>query len=405
MPGGSITVLEFKALFRLRDVLQSANSFDQILDAACDVLAEVLDVSRVSVQIFSPSGETRFQASRGLSESYRRLIEERWRVTFDPQAPRTFISPRLEGDEREPLWREIVGEGIRALISVPLVAQEKLLGKVVAYRDQPHDFSRHEIELMEVIANIVAIAVSRQQSDEARDQALAELRRAQEELKTYHDLMTHDVTNFAATLSGLMERLLAGTGGTLTTEQETLLRRAARQVYQLTRLADNAKQLSRIRERGLAPSGSPLDLCDIVNRMARIVRAAQFDRPLRVEIRCPPGLRIPGVPFIESVFLNLFDNAVRHTPGQGGVQVEVEAAGMEARTRIAVRGGPPPDEEMLAHLFERYQPGARSTGSGLGLALIREIVERAGGEVRVGRADAFGMKVFEVTLTLPSVEG
>jgi signal transduction histidine kinase len=405
MSGGSITVLEFKALFRLRDVLQSAKSFEQILDAACDVLAEVLDVSRVSVQIFSASGETRFQASRGLSESYRRLIEERWRVTFDPRTPQTFVSPRLEGDEREPLWREIVAEGIRALISVPLVAHEELLGKVVAYRDQPHDFSRHEIELAEMIAHVVAIEVSRHQSDEARDRALGELRGAQGELKAYHDLMTHDVTNFAATLSGLMERLLARAEGALTPAQETLLRRATRQVYQLTRLADNAKQLSRIRERGLAPSGTPLDLCDIVNRMAHIVRAAHFDRPLRVEVRCPPGLKVPGVPFIESVFLNLFDNAVRHTPGQGVVQVELEAAAVEGRTWIAVRGGPPPDEELLSHLFERYRPGARSTGSGLGLALIREIVERAGGEVRVGRADAFGEKVFEVTLTLPSVEG
>ena len=402
MSDGAVTVEEFRALFRLRDALQSAESYDQILDAVCDVVGSILGVRRVSVQVFSAAGQTRFQASRGLSEPYRRLIEERWRSIFDASNPTTFVSPHLEGDDREPLWREIVEEGIRALISVPLVVQGKVLGKLVGYHDEPHPFSRHEIELAEIVANVVAIAVSRQQSDEARDRALSELGRAQDELRAYHDLVTHDVTNFAGILTGIVDRLLAPAGRTFTPEQEDLLRRAGRQLFQLTRLSENAKNLSRIREKGLAPAGPPVDLCGVIERMAETVRAAHFDRPLEVELECPAELKVSGIPFLESIFLNLFDNIVRHTPGGLTPRVEARASPEDGHVRVTIRGGPPPDEKLLSHLFERYRPGAHSTGSGLSLALIREIVGRAGGEVRVGIAPGPEGKVFEVSLTLPS---
>lgn len=399
MSDGPVTVEEFRALFRLRDALQTAESYEQILEAVCDVVGSILGVRRVSVQVFSPEGQTRFQAARGLSDAYRRLIEERWRSTFDPGAPRTFVSPHLEGDDREPLWREIVAEGIQALISVPLVAHGRLLGKVVAYHDRPHPFTRHEIDLADIVANIAAVAVSRQQSDEARDRALAELGQARDELRAYHDLVTHDVTNFAGILTGIVDALLAGT-----TDPDDLLRRARRQLFQLTRLAENAKNLSRIREKGLGPAGPPVDLCAVIERMAETVRAAHFDRTFEVVVDCPAGIKVAGIPLLESIFLNLFDNIVRHTPAGTTPRLRARAVPVDGRVSISIQGGPPPDAELLSHLFERHRPGGRSTGAGLSLALIREIVGRCGGDVRAGLASAPEGNVFEVSLTLPAAE-
>jgi K+-sensing histidine kinase KdpD len=405
MSDGAITVAEFQALFRLRDVLQSAALHDEILEAVCDAVETVLGVRRVSLQVFSPEGHTRFQASRGLSHAYRRLIEERWRSIFDPQQPRTFVSPHLEGDDREPLWREIVAEGIGALISVPLLAHGKLLGKMVAYHGEPHAFTRHEIELAEIIANVAAIAIARHLSDEAREQSLEELREAQTELKAYHDLVTHDVTNHAGALTGILDYVLKSADATLGAELRGLLRRAKRQVFQLTQLAQNAKTLSRIREKGLAPAGSPVRLRERMESMVETVRDAHFDRPLQAEMTCPAELQVQGIPFLDNIFLNLFDNIVRHTPGTRGPRVRIVAAPEGDRVRVIIRGGAPPDEELLAHLFERYRPGGRSSGSGMGLALIREIVARAGGDVRVGLAGEPEGEVFEVVVTLPAAKG
>ncbi len=396
---GAESVAEFQALSRFRDVLQSASSHEEILEAVCDAIETLLGVRRVSVQVISPSGQTRFQVSRGLSGRYRKLIEERWRSIFDPFEPRTFVSPHVEGDEREPLWREIVAEGIGALVSVPLLTQGKLLGKLVAYHSTPHAFTRHEIELVESVAHTVAIAVARHQADEAREQSLKELRLAQDELKAYHDLVTHDVTNHAGILSGLVEHLLGA--GTFSEEQRDLLRRAKRQLFQLTQLAENAKTLSRVREKGLSPSGPPLRLRELMERAADRVRAVHFDRPLHVDLDCPAALELPGIPFLDGIFLILFDNIVRHTPADQAPIVQIRVAVEQGRIRVSLRGGPPPDEDLLSHLFERHRPGVRSTGASLGMALIREVVGRVGGDVRAGIATGPGGRVFEVVLTFP----
>jgi two-component system sensor histidine kinase PrrB len=67
-----------------------------------------------------------------------------------------------------------------------------------------------------------------------------------------------------------------------------------------------------------------------------------------------------------------------------------------------LRGGAPSDTELRSRLFERYSRGPHSTGAGLGLTVVREIVERAGGKLTVANAsNGDGTESFEVTLDLP----
>ena len=91
-------------------------------------------MSRASIQLFDEDGATSFVARRGLSDAYVHTIETRWRSTFDASHPTTFVSNDIEQDAaRESLWREVLAEGIRSLVSIPLIAQSRLLGKFVIY--------------------------------------------------------------------------------------------------------------------------------------------------------------------------------------------------------------------------------------------------------------------------------
>ncbi len=224
----------------------------------------------------------------------------------------------------------------------------------------------------------------------------------QAELATYHDLVTHDVTNFAGTLMVIVEHLLSRPEGTFDPQTRDLLRRANRQVFQLNRLATNAKALHRVLRKGL-PAGSPqVALGEILRRVVDIVRSVHFDRPFDAEVDCPPGLTLREIPFMENVFLNLVDNAVKHTPKDERPKIRATAVAEAGRVRIRVRGGAPADEDLRAKLFQRYARGPQSTGAGLGLAVVREIVVRAGGSMGVANArNGDGTEYFEVTLELP----
>lgn len=223
----------------------------------------------------------------------------------------------------------------------------------------------------------------------------------QAELRTYHDLVTHDVTNFAGTLMGIVDTLLAQPEESLTPKQRELLRRANRQVFQLNHLAANAKTLARLREKGLPPASKSVRLQAVLRRVGETVRAVHFDRDVRVRIECPEALEVPEIPFMDHVFLNLVDNAVRHGPRGGAAGVRLVAAREDGHVQVRVQGGTPLDDGALAGLFDRYARGPGSKGTGLGLSVVREIVERAGGTVEAVRQAEREGEAFEVRLSIP----
>ena len=95
---------------------------------------------------------------------------------------------------------------------------------------------------------------------------------------------------------------------------------------------------------------------------------------------------------------NLLDNAGKHSPPGGVVEVHVDVGGVRVRDH-----GTGVDPDDLPHLFDRFYRGASSRGrpgSGLGLAIVRQVAEQHGGSVRVANADGGGA---EFVLALPAV--
>jgi PAS domain S-box-containing protein len=249
----------------------------------------------------------------------------------------------------------------------------------------------------------VALDITDRKEAEAEILALnRRLTQRQAELATYHDLVTHDLSNLSMTLLGLVERLLQRVDGPLTGEQEELLHKASRQGHEMNRLAENAKLMVRLQEDGPEPEEREVGLRDAIGRALETTRSVHFDRDLDAEVGCPEGLAVPGVPFLESLFVNLLDNAVRHTPREKRpvVRVLVERRDGGDGVLIRVQGGSPPPPEVLPLVFERRVHGAHSSGSGLGLALVREIVERAGGTADAGVVRENGEPLFQVTIHL-----
>jgi two-component system sensor histidine kinase KdpD len=222
-----------------------------------------------------------------------------------------------------------------------------------------------------------------------------------EEIGAYHSLLTHDISNVTMAQLGVVERLLLQVDGPLTSRQEDLIRRSNRQALEMNRMGENARTLVRVREQGLPPPNGPVDVREALNRALRLVRDLHYDRPFEIHVECPAGLTVRNLPFLDSMLVNLLDNGVRHTPREVRPELEVRVRPEDGTMRIEIEGGAPPPPDVVSNLFEARLGRRKSSGHGIGLMLVREVLQRAGGSIAVRTVRSRDHDVFEVDLSVP----
>jgi signal transduction histidine kinase/phosphopantetheinyl transferase len=157
----------------------------------------------------------------------------------------------------------------------------------------------------------------------------------------------------------------------------------------LSRLVDDLQDLA-LAEAGQLPlERQPLAVADFVGPVARLVAPRAAAAGVSVEAHLPSGLPAVDADPVRArqIVHNLVGNAVRHTPAGGAVRVAARRAGEDVEVTVADSGeGIPP--EHLPHVFERFYRADRSRsratgGAGIGLAVVRQLVEAHGGRVAV----------------------
>ncbi|MFH9431779.1 ATP-binding protein [Streptomyces sp. NPDC017615] len=203
------------------------------------------------------------------------------------------------------------------------------------------------------------------------------------------------VKGFTATLLAKWERF--------TDEQKRLmLETVDADADRVTRLIAELLDISRIDSGRLEVRRQPVDTAAAVGRhiQAHVASGQPADRfLLRVEHPLPALWADPDK--VDQVLSNLLENAVRH--GAGTVTIDVRPApspreGEETGTSITVSDeGPGIPEESMNRVFTRFWRGSKRGGTGLGLYIVKGIVEAHGGTITVGRAPGGGAQ-FRFTL-------
>lgn len=247
----------------------------------------------------------------------------------------------------------------------------------------------------------VAEAFNRMAGDLAARQAqLTEADRARRQLlaDVSHELMTPltAIRGYAETL-GLPQFAPASSEGA----------RAVKVIQEegerIERLVGDLLDLARFEAGGISLAQESVDVDEVFERVSeRHAKAAQ-DKQVSIVIEPhDEDLRLVGDPMrIEQALQNLAANALKHTPPGGVVRLGARRADGRVQLTVSDNGlGIPP--EHLPHVFDRFYKADRSrsqSGSGLGLSIVRAIVERHGGTVAV-RSDPNVETVFEVTLPI-----
>ncbi|RGC70042.1 Sensor histidine kinase TmoS [Micromonospora sp. MW-13] len=284
---------------------------------------------------------------------------------------------------------------------LPLTATNEPAGALVVGVSARLPLTDDYRTFLDLVAAQLSRAVGRQRAYEQERARTAELAALDRAKTSFFANVSHEFRTPLTLVLGPLEDLLADPVLPAPyTDQLTVMHRNA---LRLLKLVNTVLDFSRLESGRLAAHYEPTDLADYTSRLASTFRSATERVGLRLVVDCPP---LPGPVFVdrdlwEKIVLNLVSNAVKFT-FDGEVRVRVRAVDGAARLEVTDTGvGIAPEE--LSHVFERFHrvPGVRARtheGTGIGLALVGELVEMHGGRAeahsRVGEGSTF-------TVTLP----
>ena len=174
-------------------------------------------------------------------------------------------------------------------------------------------------------------------------------------------------------------------------EVPTLVASLQRGALRLTRLIDNLLESVRIESGQLSIRRQPVALSQVVTDAAEMLAGLLTQRRQTLEVQIPGDLPLieGDAPRLTQVFVNLLANANKFGPEDSRIRIAAEAEGGEVRASVEDEGPGAPGLEQPS-IFDRFYRAAdqepEPRGLGLGLWIVRSIIERHGGSVTAGRS-------------------
>jgi signal transduction histidine kinase/DNA-binding response OmpR family regulator len=286
-------------------------------------------------------------------------------------------------------------------------------GVLIAGINKRRELDEEYRGFLELVAGHLATAVANARAYEEerrRAEALEEINRAK---TVFFSNVSHEFRTPLTLMIGPMEEVLAKPENPVFQDDRALIETAHRNGLRLLKLVNALLDFSRIEAGRMQASYEPLDLAAWTAELASNFRSATQRAGLPLVVDCPP---LPEPVFVdrdmwEKIVLNLVSNAFKFTfEGEIAVSLRPSWSGRSVELTVRDTGTGIPEHE-LPRLFERFHrvEGARGRsfeGSGIGLALVQELVKLHGGSIRVeskvGRGSTFTVSIPFGTVHLPA---
>lgn len=269
-------------------------------------------------------------------------------------------------------------------LAAPMAVMGRIIGTIEVQSYKSSAYEEGHITAMRMAANLAGVAIenTRLLEDESKARAAAEEsnRLKDEFLAT----VSHELRTPLTAILGWSRMLETGLDSETAARAIETIRRNAKSQSQII---DDILDVSRIITGNLYLDLQPLELAPIIEAAVNVVRpTAEAKRiSIDIELDSQPTL-VPGdANRLQQVVWNLLSNAIKFTPSGGNVRIAVSHS--DSETEIAVSdNGPGITPEFLPFVFDRFRQADSTTtrrhgGLGLGLAIVRHLVEIHGGSV------------------------
>lgn len=393
---------EVNALSRLQELsaeLVGPGEFEPLLKKILAAAADISGTDKGNIQIYDPAKNTlRIAVHQGLSARLvEHFAEDGWVASCAEAAQhlQRLVVPDVEQltDLQGTLGLEIVMEDhIRSIQCTPLLSRSgQLLGMLNNHYRWPGGPTPEALRYIDLLARQAAELLERHIAE-------SELARERRHKDEFLAVLAHELRNPLAALRNMLEVLKrAERDPSLTARAREVM---DRQLRQLVRLVDDLLDVNRINRGKLELRLAPLTLDTVLQHAVEACRPALEQHGHRLRVVQPDAqITLQGdVERLTQVFGNLLSNAAKYTPPGGDIELFVEPANDSVDITVRDNGsGIPPDQ--LDRIFEMFTQVDRTLeraqgGLGIGLMLVKRLVEMHGGTVHAhsegqGKGSAF----------------
>lgn len=407
---------ELDLLYRLSLTLAGGEDLYHALRAFVSELKKIITIDAFHIGLYNPETDVfSYTLFLNLEEDLRppaRKLHEKPGLALEIIANKKTLY--LE-DIQDPQTRRdhhilvIVEAPIRAYLGIPLISGERVIGVMSVQACQPSAYTQEQIRLLETIATQVVITIEKsalleqlQQELSDRQQLIAELENKNAELERFTYTVSHDLKSPLVTISGYLGFLeqSAAQGNMERFKKDKA--RIENSVIRMQAMLNELLELSRIGR--ILNESEYIPFENLVQEATELVRG-RLDGKKVIIYSHPdfPAVYGDKARLIE-VLQNLLDNAVKYMGAQARPRIEVgHQRRSEDQTVFFVRdngmGIAPEHHERVFGLFNKLD--SSTEGTGIGLALVKRIVELHGGKIWVESEAGKGATFY---FTLPSAE-
>ncbi|AFY75480.1 signal transduction histidine kinase (plasmid) [Synechococcus sp. PCC 7502] len=437
-------VTQKEALFFITQSILQVLDIPHILNITVNKIREILDLDRVAIYRFQPDWGGEFIVE-SVDDAWVKLIENGVHKTWDDtylqetrggrfRKHECMVVPDIYQADFSPCYLEILERmQVKAYMITPIFINETLWGLLGLYKNvQPYAWQSWQIELLEQTEKQVAIGIHQAnlyeqvQSELAiRKQTEIQLLKVNDELLSATKLkdeflanMSHELRTPLNSILGLSEGLHEQLLGTLNEKQLNAIGTVASSGEHLLSLINDILDLSKITSGMMKLDISPVSVKNLCNSSLAFIKQQAFNKRIQVSCNIPPHINKINVEErrMKQVLINLLTNAVKFTPNEGQIRLLVaDGSGgtwqgeaiipqrirdinspmivfqvVDTGIGIAAKDLPrlfQPFVQVDSALNRQYE------GTGLGLALVKQIVELHGGQImaesEVGKGSRF----------------
>jgi signal transduction histidine kinase len=383
----------------LRDVataLAGAKTEEEVLNALREVLGRNRkDLPFTLTWLFNTDGSARLASSSGISGGHPLTefigpgADSPWPAHKMFSHPAPMFVDKLAGVQRAGVlalseWNKTADQA--AIFPIGQQIQEQPAGMFIAGTNPYRRYDSAYSGFIDLLVGQIAAALGNARAYDAerkRAEALAEIDRAK---TTFFSNVSHELRTPLTLMLSPVEELLAKTGQDSATGGHDLLELVYRNGLRLQKLVNTLLDFSRIEAGRMQAMFEPLDLAEYTAELASNFRSAMERAGLNFVIACEPCSEATYIDreMWEKIILNLLSNALKFT-FKGTVRISTAGFGDHVEVTVEDTGtGIPPNE--LPHIFERFHrvegaAGRTIEGTGIGLALVYELVKLHGGTI------------------------
>jgi signal transduction histidine kinase len=405
----SQSVEELRAL---GEVSQAVNSTLDVETVLTTIVAKAVQLSGTEAGAIYTFDESRqefwLRATHGMDEATVAAIRDRRigvgeTVVGRAAAERVPIQIPDLLEESSLVFDIVIRAGYRAVLTVPLLRPDQIVGALVVRRKEPGEFPKGTIDLLETFADQSVLAIQNARLFREIEEKSRELAEASRHKSQFLANMSHELRTPLNAILGYAELMLDSIYGEPSEKMRAVLERLQSNGRHLLGLINDVLDLSKIEAGQLTLSLSDYSLGDVVHGVVAAVEPLAAEKRLAFKAEVAPDLPVGrgDERRLSQVLLNLVGNAIKFTD-KGEVAIRAAAANGAFTVAVCDTGpGIPVGDQ--AKIFEEFQQADSSItrkkgGTGLGLSIAKRIIEMHGGRIWVESEPGKGSTFY---LTLP----